>query len=193
MIRTLFDKALRRVEAAGIRSFKPEHVELIYRDLQDIPDVTWGKMVDDLILLESPPKNIVGWFKRTLRDYLPKIAMNDEASGIQAGEYTKDQMILFDQCVNQATKVFRGLPDEYHDWAEWFSVEWMGKTGDALTAFLKDHIKGLKESEKFAEPRERKRPELCRKCKGQKLIFYKDQISKPVTCPDCSGSGRRTF
>lgn len=145
MERFTFDEGMRRIEASGIRHFKPAHFDVIFKDIEFIDDRQFKTMVDDFIELEYQPKSITGWFRKRGKDSR-QASYNqflDDSYGIPAGEYTAKDMKWFFKCVYRAMKVSKAKKMVYGDWVELFNKKWEELSGEALTQWLEAQYQGL--------------------------------------------------
>jgi len=137
----IFKQGLKRIEAAGIRSFKESHFGLLYKDLSRIGNAEWANMVSDYIQLEYIPKSFTGWFMKRYEESVRVPKMEDDfTSGVYGGEYSWKDVGYFFACIKQANRIWNGKSKEYRSWADHINRKWMGKTGNELTLFLEEHL-----------------------------------------------------
>lgn len=144
MVREIFNIGMRSIEAAGIRIFKPEHLETLYKDLMLIDDNTFNFLVKEFIEIEHPPKSITGYFLRRAREINTEKSNFIKHNTLAWTEYTPEDFNLFFKCVRRSLQIWVGTSDEYKAWCKWFNNNWMEKNDEELTIFLRQHYEVLK-------------------------------------------------
>ena len=133
MVRDVLIAGMRRIDAAGLRSFKQGQEEILFQDLKHLDDNTFNILVCEFLEVEQVPKSLTGWFLKRARE------INESANrkNIEMGgwkEYTQEDLKLFFKCVQLALRVFKTKtytetketgPSEYANWMRCFSDHWL--------------------------------------------------------------------
>ena len=141
----IFSECLKSIEAAGIRTFRDEHLTTLYKDLGHIDDSSFQFITREYIRMEHPPRSLTGHYLTRYHN-MKQSTINEKPLGPAYQEYTPKDVYCFFACVNQALRIWVGTSKEYTNWATWFNKKWMDNTKEALTNFLKEHLQKLKET-----------------------------------------------
>jgi hypothetical protein len=139
MTRSNFTDAMKRIDAAGIRSFKVEQIEILFNQMVHIDDNTFINIVDEFIRLKQHPKSLTGWFLNRARE---KNYESKKPSTYNCWkDYSPEDVKLFFKIIY---KSLQQLGTEYKTWMEWFANRWNELDGSPnvltispLTQFLR--------------------------------------------------------
>jgi len=140
MTRTVFDIQIKRLAAVGVRLFKKDDIDYLYNEMISFNDADFIKSCDNLIRLEEPPRNIVGWFYAQ-RKY-------ESASDVvftPVDSVTPLVVSLWTQTIKEVLRVWGGMSHEYKSYCRWLSNESEKyDNGLSFECFLEKNLEVLK-------------------------------------------------
>ena len=154
MTEATFNSCMDLIEAAGVRTFRRGHRQVLFNRLKDTDEFTFQNLTEDLLKLEEHPRNLLRWYVMRIYEINHLDIKNRQiVEGKAWDNYTPEQFKLFINCTETAmhsfpTKNFTESrdsgPSDYYRWMEIFENGILMRTGVELTEYLKGVLSGLK-------------------------------------------------
>lgn len=151
MTKEALQKGLRRIDAAGIRSVQERHVDVLYRDLINIDDNTFSRLLEEFLGIETAyPKSLTGWFLRRAREINTEIRKAKEPDFVSPRPLDNPPPIeaqaIYFKLIGESLRIWEGTSQEYRSWWGWFNDKWLGTFGDSLVELCRDQLETLKKT-----------------------------------------------